>query len=335
MLTLPVGLAAAAGSPVPGTLNYVEGQVTVAGRPVTPQSVGTVRLEPSQVMQTAQGRAELLLTPGVFLRLGDNSSVRLISPNLGNTRVEILQGRAIVEVTEIFKDNNLWVVLDGSSARLDKEGLYSFDADARQVRVFDGEATVQVDDRQVNLKKDRQLALAQSFKSTHFDAKAQAAQDPLYAWSNLRSEYEADASMESARNIFVGGDPYWYGAGWYWNSYWDMYGFIPGDGIWYSPFGWPFYSPWMAYGYGGYGFGGYGYGGYGYGRGGIGRGGIGRGGFGHGFVASTGARHVSGSAMAARGGGFGGARMGGGFAGRGFAGGMHGGFGGGGGGGHR
>lgn len=302
---LPLAPAMAAGSAIPGTLNYVEGQVSIAGQAVTPQAVGSVQLEPNQVMQTGAGRAELLLTPGVFLRLGDNSSVRLVSPNLGNTRVEILNGRAIVEVTEIFKDNNLWVMLDGASARLDKEGLYSFDADARLVRVFDGEASVQMNDHQVNVKKDRQVALAPPFKTTHFDARAQAAQDPLYGWSNLRSEYEAEASMQSARNIFVGGGAYWDGPGWYWNPYWAMYGFIPGDGIWYSPFGWPFYSPWVVYSAGWYG------------------------GF-HGYVGPLGARHVGASAVASRAVGFGGARMGGGFAGHGFAGGMHGGFAGGG-----
>jgi hypothetical protein len=312
ILILPVAPAIAASSAVPGALNYVEGQVSIAGQPVTSQAVGSVQLEPNQVLQTGQGRAELLLTPGVFVRLGDNSSLRLISPNLGDTRVELLQGRAIVEVTEIFKDNNLWVMLDGASARLDKEGLYSFDADGRVVKVFDGEASVQANDHEVNLKKDRELALTGPSKTMHFDAKAQAAQDPLYAWSNLRSEYEAEASMQSARTVFVGGSPYWDGPGWYWNPYWSMYGFIPGDGIWYSPFGWPFYSPWLAYSAYGYGFGGYGYG-----RG-----------FGHGFVAGVGARHVSGSAVASRAGGYGG--MGGGFAGHGFAGGMHGGFGGGG-----
>jgi hypothetical protein len=311
MIILPAGLAVAAGSPIPGAVNYVEGQVSIAGQPLTPQSVGSVQLQPNQVVQTGQGHAELLLTPGVFLRLGDNSSVRLVSPNLGDTRVELLQGRAIVEVAEIFKDSNLWGVLNGVCRGLDKEGLYSFDANARLVQVFDGEATVQANDHEVNLKKERQLALLEPFKSTHFDAKAQAAQNPLYTWSNLRSEYEAEASMQSARSVFVGGGPYWYGAGWYWNPYWDMYGFIPGDGIWYSPFGWPFYSPWLAYGYGGYGFGGFGYG-----RG-----------YGHGFV--TGARHVSGSTLAARGVGGGGAHLAGG-GGHGFAGGMHGGFGGGG-----
>jgi hypothetical protein len=308
MLTLPLGLAIAAGSAIPGTVNYVEGQVSIAGQLVTPQSIGAVQLEPNQVIETGQGRAELLLTPGVFLRLGDNSAVRLISPNLGDTRVELLKGRAIVEVTEIFKDSNLAVMMDGASARLDKEGLYSFDADARQVRVFDGKASVQANNRNVDLEKDRQLALVEPFKATHFDAKAQAAQDPLYAWSNLRSEYEAQASMQSARTIFVGGGSYWDGPGWYWNPSWSMYGFIPGDGIWYSSFGWPFYSPWLVYSapWYGYGFRGYGF-------------------RGNGFVA--GARHVSASAVASHAGGFGAAHM---SAGHGFAGGMHGGFGGGG-----
>jgi hypothetical protein len=304
---MPVVPAIAASSAVPGTLNYVEGQVSVAGQPVTPRSVGSVQLEPNQVIETGQGRAELLLTPGVFLRLGDSSSVRMVSPNLGDTRVELLKGRAIVEVTEIFKDNNLSVMLDGASARLAKEGLYSFNADARQVRVLDGKATVLVNDRQVDLKKGHELALAGKFKPTHFDTRTVARQDPLYAWSNLRSEYEAEASMQSARNIFVGGWPYWYGPGWYWNPYWSMYGFIPGDGIWYSPFGWPFYSPWVGYWGGWYG-----------------------GGFGRGFLA-RGHGHISGSGIAS-GGRFAAssARLGGGFSGHGFAGGMQGGFGGGG-----
>jgi hypothetical protein len=261
-------------------------------------------------METSQGRAEILLTPGVFLRAGDDSAVRLVSPDLANTRVEVLRGQAIVEVTELFQDNNLWVLMNGSSTRLDKQGLYAFNADTHVVQVFDGQATVTQNDREKELKKGHEIALNGDWKVAHFDTKAQAIQDPLYAWSNLRAEYEAEASMQSARNIYVGGSPYWYGPGWYWNPYWDMYGFIPGDGIWYSPFGWPFYSPWVV------GFG-YGYGFYGHG-------------FAHGYL---GHGHVAGGAIASSGRFAGGGRMGGGFArGGGFAGGMHGGVGGGGGG---
>jgi hypothetical protein len=307
--------AAAASSAIPGTLNYVEGQVAVAGQTVTSRSVGLVQMAPNQVLETGQGRAEVLLTPGVFLRVGDNSAFRLVSSGLADTRVEVLRGQAIVEVAELFPDNNLWVMMNGANTRLHKQGLYAFNAGTQVVQVFDGQATVEQGDQHKELKNEHELALNGTWKVQHFDAKAQAAQDPLYAWSNLRSEYEAEASMQSARNIYVAGNPYWYGPGWYWNPYWDMYGFIPGDGIWYSPFGWPFYSPWVV------GFG------YGYGFGGYGRG------FVHGFApGSLGHGHVSGSAIASRGGFGGSARMGGGFGGRGFAGGMHGGFGGGGGG---
>jgi len=303
LLAIP---AAAASSAIPGTLNYVEGQVAVAGQTVTPQSVGSVQVQPNQVLETGQGRAEILLTPGVFLRVGDNSAVRLVSPGLADTRVEVLRGQAVVEVAELFKDNNLWVNMTGASTRLEKEGLYAFNAASGLVQVFDGQATVEQGDRHLDLKKGHQFAMGGEWKAAHFDPKSQAAQGPLYAWSNLRSEYEAQASMQSARTIFVGGGGYWDGPGWYWNPYWATYGFIPGDGIWYSPFGWPFYSPW-AYGYG-FGFGGYG----------------------RGFVAWRGHGHVGGAAIAS-GGHFAGsgARLGGGFSGRGFAGGMHGGFGGG------
>jgi hypothetical protein len=48
----------------------------------------------------------------------------------------------------------------------------------------------------------------------------------------------------------------WYGAGWHWDPCFGAYTFIPGDGIFYSPFGWGFYPPCAVYGspffYGGY-----------------------------------------------------------------------------------
>ena len=155
----------APGSAVPGSLNYVEGQVTVAGQPVTSKSVGAVQLEPNQVIQTGQGRAEILLTPGVFLRLGDNSSLRLVSPNLTDTSVQLVQGQAIVEVTEIFKDNRITVLMDNSSTQLQKQGLYSFDATASQVRVFDGKAKVFANDRGIELKKHKNLLFSRQLQA--------------------------------------------------------------------------------------------------------------------------------------------------------------------------
>ena len=44
---------------------------------------------------TKDGRAEILLTPGVFLRLGDNSSVKMISSSLTETQAALTRGQAL------------------------------------------------------------------------------------------------------------------------------------------------------------------------------------------------------------------------------------------------
>jgi FecR protein len=247
-LLLAIGFLAAsafAGSVVPGTLNYVEGSVTLDGTALTSAAIGTATLGQNQVLATAQGKAEMLLTPGVFLRLGENSSVRLVSPNLADTRVALLNGQATVEVTELFKENRLQLAVGNTTTTLLKPGLYEFNADRPQLAVYDGEASIADGDRQIKVKEGHQAQLTGTFAVSKFDRKRQ--QDQLYAWSNLRSEYEAQASAESAQVIYAGGGPWWASPGWYWNPYWATYGFLPGDGILYSPFGWPFFSPRFAY----------------------------------------------------------------------------------------
>jgi hypothetical protein len=251
-----------------------------------------VNLEPNQVLSSDHGKAEILLTPGVFLRTGDNSAVRMISPELTDTQVELLNGEAMVEVTQLFKGNDITVLDQGATTLLEKTGLYEFKAAPPEVAVYEGKAEVSMDGRRVSLKNGKEVALAGEFKARSFDTKAR---DPLYAWSNLRSEYLAEASYGSANTLAMNGG--WYGPGWYWNPYWSMYSFMP-DGFLYSPFGWGFYSPGAVYwgGFGGYGFHrpfGYVGGGRGF-RGAPAFHGASRGAFGGGFHASGGGFHRGG-----------------------------------------
>src|SRR5512135_3919659 len=95
-LWIGVALSVAAYGAVarPGTINYTEGQVTIDGRTIGAKQLGSTELAPGRVLETGSGKAEMLLTPGVFLRLGDHSAVRMVSPSLTDTRVEMVRGRA-------------------------------------------------------------------------------------------------------------------------------------------------------------------------------------------------------------------------------------------------
>src|ERR1019366_10553647 len=84
--------------PQPGTINYIEGQSSVGGHVLSENSVGSTKLLAGQSLSTQNGRAEILLTPGVFLRIAKNSTVDMISPDLANTILLLEKGRALVEV---------------------------------------------------------------------------------------------------------------------------------------------------------------------------------------------------------------------------------------------
>jgi hypothetical protein len=233
---------------LPGSLNYVEGQATIGNETLSAKSIGSVNLQTGQTVTTGNGKDEILLTPGVFLRVGDNSAATMVSPNLTNTEVSLSKGQAMVEVAEIHKDNVLRVQEDGATTQLLKSGLYAFNVDQASVQVYKGEALVQENDRYVKVKGGHGLDINNSanLRTTKFDKDAYEQSD-LYRFSNLRSEYLAEANTNAAQ-IYYAGAPGWYGPGWYWDPFFTAYTWIPGDGIFYSPFGWGFYSPfWVGY----------------------------------------------------------------------------------------
>jgi len=252
---------------VPGTLNYVEGTASIGSEALNSKSVGSAQLENGQSLTTGDGKVELLLTPGVFLRVGRDSTVKMVSTSLTNTDVELEQGHAIVEVDEIHNENDIHINAASANTKLLKTGLYDFDLRSQRLMVFDGKAEVREGDEKTTVKGGHEVSLENAvtkLKSHGFDKKANEESD-LYRWSSLRSAYLAEANANAAGMYAQNGlGPWgggWWGADWYWDPYFDAFTFIPGDGIFYSPFGWGFYSPWWAYespfwgAWGGYGYG--------------------------------------------------------------------------------
>jgi hypothetical protein len=233
----------------PGVINYIEGNVFLNGKPVSAGSVKTAFVNASDIISTDIGKAEVLLTPGVFLRLGNNTQVRMVAPSLTDTQLEIKAGEAMVEADDIVKDSRITVLSGVGSLQVDRNGLYRISAgpDA-SVAVLEGKATFYNGDRKTDIGKGHELFIAEG-KNKKFDTKRD---DDLYAWSNVRSEYNAASSYQAAKDINTssyGGvwGGYGFGGftnrGWLWNSAFNSWSWLPGDGAFYSPFGYGFYSP--------------------------------------------------------------------------------------------
>jgi hypothetical protein len=236
---------------LPGTVNYVEGQASVDGTSLSTKQDGKIQVQPNQSLTTANGKVEMLLSPGVFVRVGENSDVRLVSNGIVNPTIDVTRGEAMVEVDNKPHDEHLSVLEHGATASILKAGLYWFNEDQNRIAVLDGKLKVTVNDQTKEFGKGHELLLNDpTMKTSHFDVKAH---DDLYAWSSVRSSYLAEANQATAQNVYMGSGPWW-GAGWYWSPYFATWSWLPGDGSFYSPFGYPFYSPGFAvYGGGFYG----------------------------------------------------------------------------------
>jgi len=250
--TLPLSAQVVRGA-LPGTVNYVEGQVSINGNPLNSKQDGSIQVQPNQNLMTANGHAEMLLSPGIFVRSGNNSDIRLVSNGLANPAIEVVRGEAMVEVDQKAVDAQIDILEHGATASILKDGLYRFDSNQNSIEVIDGKLRVTEDGKTKELGKGREVvANGAPLKTVGFDRKAE---DDLFRWSSVRSAYLAEANMSTARTIYMGYDPYW-GPGWYWNPYFTAWSWLPGDGFFYSPFGYPFFSPgYVVYArYGGFGY---------------------------------------------------------------------------------
>jgi FecR protein len=228
----------------PGTVNYVEGAVSFDGNQLTNKSVGRVVMDAGQVINTGEGKVEVLLNPGIFLRIDDNSSVKMISPSLTPSRVEVVSGRAGVEVDQLLKGNVVQIVNHNVTTQLVKTGYYEFNAENGSVRVFKGRAEVEfANDKWQKVTGNRQLMLTEGPDAKEQKFQPNPQEDTLMNWSRLRSQYLAQANNQLAAQYYGPG----FYPGWYWNS--GMWGYTYlGGGPFYSPFGWGYYP----FGWGGW-----------------------------------------------------------------------------------
>jgi hypothetical protein len=222
-----------------GTVQYVEGTVYAGNKRVERKFGQFPSLQSGEELRTADGRAEVLLTPGAFLRLAENSSIRMVSNHLTDTRVEVLGGTVMVECDELLKDNAVSLILRGDTIHLQRQGLYRIEAASSELQVYKGEALVETASGQKEVKGGKQAILGDTLAVNHFNEAA--AKDDLYQWSSQRSSNLAYATVTASQSVLNSGGA-WNG-GWMWSGLLDEWTFLPGSGLLYGPFGWGFWSP--------------------------------------------------------------------------------------------
>lgn len=237
-----------------GGVNYVEGNVVSLSQ----DGVGSRvfkgdRLEVGERLQTgANSRAEVLLNPGSYVRLGSNAEISLIDDSLDNLRLRVDRGAAMFEIFAT-KDFTVSVATDGGDVVLSRSGIYRVNASnagSTKVEVFEGRASLSSNSR-VSAGSGKALSVnADSSSVSQFDRKNL---DGLAQWSKERGKSLAEATAtlrnRDVRNVLISS----FNMG-RWNM-WDTFGLwvydIRRGGFCFLPFGYGWSSPYgFFYGHG-------------------------------------------------------------------------------------
>jgi hypothetical protein len=240
-----------------GVVSYVMGKVTVDGNAVEPSETKVTEIKENAVLRTEEGRAEVLLTLGTILRSGENSSFKMISNRLIDTRLEFLSGSHIVEVDEVQKDNNLTILAKDATVVINKKGLYRFDVEQSQIKVYEGVLGVQMNGQNLLLGSGKMIAMSGATASVEKFNREDT--DSLDHWAKVRAERVAMANASSAKQVHdygcsssnfaaatnptMGSPCYNPCNSWRYNPWYGIVTYIPCGNNIYSPYGYRYWSP--------------------------------------------------------------------------------------------
>ena len=149
-------------SPRAGLIHHMEGQVRVDGKPLDVNPGSFAHLEPGKILQTLDGRAELILNPSSILRADEATRFQLLSDDIDRVEVRLLEGSLMIDLRERPVKSSIAVWLGESETGLTERGLYRFDAEPRGVsrlRVFNGLASVVRGEVELHPRSRQSLAL--------------------------------------------------------------------------------------------------------------------------------------------------------------------------------
>jgi hypothetical protein len=231
-----------------GGVNYVEGKVTVARK--NGKSGYLLKRDELQigdvVTTNADGKAEILLNPGSFVRLGQNSTFEFTTTSLEDLQLKLMGGSAMFEV---ITDNNFTFAVNTPKAKffIVKSGIYRIDVldeGTGKIEVWRGKAQLG-DTNATEIKSGRQATLSGNQAAvSKFDRDEKGA---LETWSKIRAKELSKINarlQDSAIRTSLMNSYYrtpWslydsYGL-WVYSSSYGSYCFLPFGYGWSSPYG--------------------------------------------------------------------------------------------------
>jgi hypothetical protein len=172
-------------SAMAGYIHYTEGEVWLGERAIAPKAQDFEHVLEGRRLRTGRGRAEILLVPGSFVRLGQGSEIEMISAGLTDATLRLISGSLAVDLQNLFEKDSIAVLTGDSEIRFRKIGLYRIDAnDSPALQVEDGRARVVAAGREIEVKSGQKLMLGQASP----EKLAKAAPDALDEWNETRHE---------------------------------------------------------------------------------------------------------------------------------------------------
>lgn len=249
-----------------GFVNRVEGKVYLT-RPESQEEekaiLGTQMNEGDRLSTEAGSYAELLLNPGSYIRVNENSEIRAVNTDLTRVRFELIRGSAMIEVGEVEKKEPVEIITPQGSFFIKKKGLQRLDVGEGMTRVAVRQGEIQLGtldevlnnkSRQIGRGKIAQLTGEQPPELAKID---EDAIDEFDKWSFNRAELLMAANQRALNNSSQNKSSLAYG--WLFDPYHQFYTYIPRGSFW-SPYGfgffnsfnscWDCYFPPVGYSYG-------------------------------------------------------------------------------------
>src|SRR5215204_7430262 len=191
-----------------GGINAITGEASVHGRGESDwqQLSITDDLDAGDRVRTAyDGRVEILLNPGSYLRVAGNSEVELSNNTLANLEVRLLRGTAIVEATGADGlELNINISTPHTKLAIVRQGLYRLNVipnDATELIVRKGR--VILSDSHTKVKGGNKVVFsATNVSVAKLTKEEKKVQEDVDNWSKERAETLAKANRRITDSMF-------------------------------------------------------------------------------------------------------------------------------------